>query len=1066
MAQDDDRTLTDPAAQRQPPPPAFKPGAMVGGRYEVVQMLGAGGMGQVYEAVDTALDGRVALKTLRPQVARRQEFVERFRREIYTARKVTHYNVCRIFDLGFDGEQPFLTMELVRGETLRDRVQREGRLGVDQALPLLRGMAAALDAAHAAKVVHRDFKSSNVMLEPSGRVVVTDFGLALPLDDEKWQQFDLTHSGLLIGSAPYMAPEQVEGGPVDERTDVYALGVVMFEALTGTLPWTGDTPIAIATRRLHEDPPSPRSRVPDLDARWERVILRCLQRDPAQRFASAGEVVRALTGEEQPVRARRRWPLAVAVACLLAGAAGLTLRRHAHAPSVRPSVMVLSLHNRGQAHDDDWIGVALAQLVSTEMEAGEKALIVPGETVARLQQSMALDGDGPLAKKPLADLRAGSNARFVIAGSFVTAGPSVRADFLLQDAETGETSARISESGERGQLFELVTRAGARLRQALGVGPAANVSVSLPHDPNAARLYAEGLDLAHRFEPQAARARFEQAIAAEPDFPLSHSALAQVLFDVQEEKLAAAEAARALDLARDLPRRERLWIEGLRAGAQSNWNEAIRVYGAIFTFFPDDLDAGLALAAAQDSAERSQDSLATLDLLRKLPPPAGDDGRIDYSEADSAMSLYDYKRALAAAQRAVDKARTHGHRKLLADALRVQARALMGDEKTAESRAAADAARAISHALGDRGGEGRCLVLAAIAYNSKGAFDKAEAAAREALTILEPLGAKRDIAWAWNNLAGSLFYRGEFEQARPAFERAAAIDHEAGALGDEAAAVANIGAVLLRQGRLGEAQAQMERALALRHELKQTAAEALTAVTLAQILRVQGKLAVARKRAEEGVALARSAGGKMELRTGLGTLCMVAQEQADFAAAHRALDEAKKLTEEMKDANSITYTWEAEVALALEERQLDVVIAAARPLIEYLVKQGDHDNELTARINLAEALAGKGRLAEAHQEIDRATKLGAASEQEELKIDLALASARVALASGNAAEAQRLLVPGIEIARKMGNDQSALELRLELAHARRSASAVRSLEREAKQRGFERVARIARRYER
>jgi serine/threonine protein kinase len=281
-------------------------GEMVAGRYRIVRLIGAGAVGEVYEAHDGTIGEAVALKTLRAGVDDSVS-VERFRREIQLARKVTHRNVCRTFDVGShplpDGKAlAFITMELLRGESLAERLAARGRYGTSEALPLVQQMAAGLDAAHAVGVIHRDFKPGNLVLvdEPGGpRVVITDFGLArrYALED-----VSITVTGEAVGTPLYMAPEQVVTGktPISPATDVYALGNVMYELVTGELPFKGSSITIMAIKRFREAVPSPRLVVPDLDARWERAILRCLEREPSGRFQSAGGVIAALTTDALP----------------------------------------------------------------------------------------------------------------------------------------------------------------------------------------------------------------------------------------------------------------------------------------------------------------------------------------------------------------------------------------------------------------------------------------------------------------------------------------------------------------------------------------------------------------------------------------------------------------------------------------------------------------------------------------------------------------------------------------------------------------------------------------------
>src|SRR6218665_2966973 len=282
-------------------------GELIAGPYRVLSFVAEGAMGSVYAVEDQSLRERVALKTIRVQGVSAPRMVKRFKRELRLARRVTHPNVCRVFDLGEHtpaateaGEASsfaFLTMEFLEGETLEAYLRRQGRMAPEHILPLAEQMAAALDAAHAARVIHRDFKSGNVMLVPtrSGalRAVVTDFGLAR---GEGGEDDVSAQEGILLGSLGYMAPEQVECRTLSPASDLYSFGVVLFEMVTGQLPFVGDTPMVMAIKRLFEPPPSPGSQVSGLAASWDAALRRCLARQPEDRFPTASRVVEALRG--------------------------------------------------------------------------------------------------------------------------------------------------------------------------------------------------------------------------------------------------------------------------------------------------------------------------------------------------------------------------------------------------------------------------------------------------------------------------------------------------------------------------------------------------------------------------------------------------------------------------------------------------------------------------------------------------------------------------------------------------------------------------------------------------
>lgn len=322
----------------------FVNGMEIAERYRVIRFIARGGIGEVYEVEDLQLGGRLALKTLQPLIVRREEARERFRREIQLARRVTHRHVCRIYEAGLHygpglPAQPFLTMELLNGESLEERILRAGPLGPTEALPLIRQMAAGLDAAHAEGVVHRDFKAGNVMLEPVAdgdvRVVVTDFGLARAFDDGGEGVFKTLDTEGISGTLAYMAPEQLRDQELSAATDIYALGVVLFQMVTGRVPFQPKLSLGSLLKLMQEEAPSPRSLAPHLNGRWDAVILKCLEKRPEDRFSSGAEVVAALEGQSWvviPSQARRRMTL-LAMAGLLVWAAALWLGRR-QAPAV------------------------------------------------------------------------------------------------------------------------------------------------------------------------------------------------------------------------------------------------------------------------------------------------------------------------------------------------------------------------------------------------------------------------------------------------------------------------------------------------------------------------------------------------------------------------------------------------------------------------------------------------------------------------------------------------------------------------------------------------------------
>ncbi|HUS29931.1 MAG TPA: serine/threonine-protein kinase [Kofleriaceae bacterium] len=288
-------TVTD--ARHHSPGPCLvgepiAPGSTLAGRYRIKRFVAAGGMGEVYEADDQLLGDPVAVKLLRADLMAKPGAQARFADEIRLARRVTHANVCRVFDVGTDGDRVFYTMELHAGETLKAHLATRGCLSIGEIQPIVRQLLAGIGAAHAADVIHADLKPSNVLIGANNRVVVTDFGLALPCCATLGCACDMPH---LIGTPAYMAPEQVTGGTILEGTDLFSFGVIVYELLTGDLPWHGATPLELAHARLTGEPPSMRARRAEIDATWDDVVRNCLRVDITQRPKSAAAIATALS---------------------------------------------------------------------------------------------------------------------------------------------------------------------------------------------------------------------------------------------------------------------------------------------------------------------------------------------------------------------------------------------------------------------------------------------------------------------------------------------------------------------------------------------------------------------------------------------------------------------------------------------------------------------------------------------------------------------------------------------------------------------------------------------------
>ncbi len=956
---------------------SLAPGEVLAGRYRIVGFLGRGAVGEVYEAFDQELDEAIAIKVLRPEIARDERVLQRFKREIQLGRRVTHPNVCRVFDLVYHSPAPdappdkvLLTMELLRGETLEQLLARQGRMSTAEALPVIGHIVAALAAAHANGVVHRDLKSGNIFLvpaflvpaflgpAPSGmRAVVTDFGLAwssIEADDSA----NLTATGELVGSPAYMAPEQVRGEEATPATDVYALGVVIFEMVTGELPFVGKSAFYTALKRLQEPAPSPRIHLSDLDPAWEKTILRCLEREPEKRFPSVRHVVRALgltkaeedatsplrlveSGVRRHRRRRKGLAMGLAAAALLLAAGGFwwawwtghlggrepapaaTEARPAAAIPARPVVAVLPFDNLAPGIEEA-AGYAGFELLPLELAATGKVRVVPAEEVDWAVRELAPAEPARLPDSALPRLHERLSADFLVTSVYLPGSAGTRWEVALRD-RTGRTVKTFSESGD-GALESLA----ASLRRELGAGEPAGIDAESLRDlrpKRATKLWAEALHRLRRGQATRARDLLLRAVKEDPDNPLLHSALADVLIDLGYVGEAEQEAKKAFSLAAVLRREDRLPLEARYHETANAWEEAAGNWQQIVAAHADDLEAGLRLAAAQTAAGRPGDADSTLTRLRRLPSPAATDPRIDIAEGKGAFSSLQYPRAKAAAERAARRAAALGSHRLEGQARLVMAQALLILGDLAGAGRAAEAARQAFGTVGDPWGNAAALRGLASVRAQQGDLQAAQAASDEALTLYRRLGAKGKMAQTLKEAGSQRLAVGDLAGAESLYRQSRELAKQVGDRRTESSLLHNLAIILRKRGRLAEAKEFFRQALSLHRELNFAQGEAASLEGLSAIALSEGDLLESRRSLQQAVAIYRRMGAGDFASAALDNMANVSLERGDYAQSREESEQARTEAQATHREDGVA---RADRGIANVLRQQGDVIAARR----------------------------------------------------------------------------------------------------------------------------------------
>ncbi len=372
-----------PRVQRpQSNPSMLQPGAILGQRYEILQILGEGGMGAVYKARDRELNRMVALKVIRPDLAGSQAIIDRFKQELLLATQVTHKNVIRIYDLSEADGMKFITMEYVEGEDLRGLMQQKGKLTPEEAVEIMQQTCRALEAAHGAGIIHRDLKPQNIMRDKTGRILVMDFGLARTLEGD-----GMTQTGALVGTMDYMSPEQALGKDLDQRSDLFALGLIFYELLTGKMPYKADSVVASLLKRTQERAAPVSSHDASIPKPLSNIVGKCMEPDVKLRYQSSGEILadleawqggRAAATLHFPSGVRpwgRRYPwhwFGTAAAVVVLAIVGFVFRDKLFKPQparTGPVVSLAILPFRNASGDPalDWLGPSVSEMLSTDV---------------------------------------------------------------------------------------------------------------------------------------------------------------------------------------------------------------------------------------------------------------------------------------------------------------------------------------------------------------------------------------------------------------------------------------------------------------------------------------------------------------------------------------------------------------------------------------------------------------------------------------------------------------------------------------------------------------------------
>ena len=520
------------------PPPELQRGELFAGRYEVIEELGSGGMGKVYKVYDQKIQDTIALKLIRPELAARPKTLDRFREEIRLARKITHKNVCRMHDLNEEQGIPYITMEYVHGEDLKSVIRMMGRLSPAQSVFLGKQLCEGLGEAHKLGIIHRDLKPRNIMVDQDGNARIMDFGLARGLEEK-----GITGGRAMMGTAEYMSPEQVEGKPADLRSDIYSLGVVLFEMVTGKVPFDGDSALSIAVKHKTEPPPDPRRLNLQVPEALARIILRCLEKNREKRYQSSQELCAALSELERefptaerilPQRRthtlggltrtvlRKKILLSAAAVIVLVIVAVVLWRGQRReepllVPAGKPSLAVLPFENMNQDPELDLWRSALAKLlISALRQDARQITVLSPAAVDTALGALGLENKTSYSSKDLQALAKKLQVSHLLTANYLKVMNDFRVLYELKEAKTGD----VVGSNAVDKKFETVLA----VPEELAAKILADFKMQAPPQPSAMATVSARAFQSYTFGREAERKFRDLLDAQEPNAPLTDEA--------------------------------------------------------------------------------------------------------------------------------------------------------------------------------------------------------------------------------------------------------------------------------------------------------------------------------------------------------------------------------------------------------------------------------------------------------------------------------------------------------------------------------------------------------------
>jgi serine/threonine protein kinase/tetratricopeptide (TPR) repeat protein len=900
----------------------LEPGTVLAERFEILQLLGQGGMGAVYKGRDMELDRLVALKLIRPELASHPEILRRFKQELILAREVTHRNVIRIFDLGQAHGIKFITMEYVEGRDLRTLIHEKQKMASEEAVPIVVQICAALDAAHNAGVVHRDLKPQNVMLDKDGRVYVMDFGIARSLETP-----GMTQTGALMGTPEYMSPEQAKGEKVDARSDLFALGIIFYEMLTGISPFKADTAMAMMFKRTQERATPLVQLNMGVPGAISDIVAKCLETKPDERYQTARAIVDDLElwkdgaprGTIVPTSRRiryvpsyQKWLVVGGAVAVLAVGVYVFRDNFSLRPTVKSaaaaqpiSLAILPFRNASADPSIDYIGSSLADGLSTDVGQSAHLRTISSDRVRQALTDLHVPANADFSPDTLRQLADSSSADILVWGRYAKLGDKINIDATVEDIQHNRRAPLKIEAANEKDLPGIVDQLADSVRKNMGLGSSAIQELKAAayrptsNSMEAVRDFTLGLESTRQGNQMEAVKQFEAATKADPNFALAYSWLGQTYARLGHDQQAEQAGSRAVDLSANLSPVEKYMIQAANARIGNNYPKALENLGKLVQLMPNDpqiqyqMGELYASMGTYDKAqEHYQASLASdpkqLNALTGLGEVETELGKPENAidHLNSALSLavkLDNKQGKANVDHDLGEAYSVLNRP--ADALQNFERSFL-----------------VNQELGDKKGMAASLDQIAVTYGAMGKTSDAEKKYKEELALRKDIGDQDGLGLALVNYGTLLFQNGRYDDALTTTKQALQIEMQMGNESRQGLCLMNIGLIYFQMAKYDDALMYQQRAVDQFQKLKKPSELAQNWNNLGLTYASIGQLDKALANYVLALDQARKIGDKLAVSATLDDMAALYLVQGRYGEAlktqQEAVDNAQQLQEQ------------------------------------------------------------------------------------------------------------------------------------------------------------------------